>query len=176
MAYADPQSTSNPTTGQAILAAWGDIVRDDLEYLARNKPHCDVYSTATQTIASGIAEDVVFPSENYDVGGMHSTASNTDQVVVPTGEAGKYDIVGGTTFPADADGYRQVKLTKNGSDFTPAHLVLVPAVSGAGMAIQVVALAVSLAAGDIIRLQVLHSAGNDLAIDDSYLTVKWVGV
>lgn len=115
MAYADPQATSNPTTGQPILAAWGDVVRDDLEYLAENRPHFRAYNSAALSIPNNTFTAVTLNSERFDVGGMHSTASNTDRGTVPTGEAGKYSAWASGGFAAHATGVRIHALYINGA-------------------------------------------------------------
>lgn len=117
MAYADPQSTSNPTTGQPILAAWGDIVRDDLEYLARNRPHFRAYNSAALSIPNNAFTAVTLNSERFDVGGMHSTVSNTDRGTVPAGEAGKYSGWASGGYAAHATGVRINALVVNGATF-----------------------------------------------------------
>lgn len=163
MAYADPQSTSNPTTGQPILAAWGDVVRDDLEYLARNKPHCRVYNSANISHAtSGTPQIVTFNSERFDVGGCHSTSSNTGRLTVPSGEGGKYLIGGHVSWATNATGVRQIYIRLNGA--TPIGDDVRTPVSGTGTS-QHVSTFYSLAAGDYVELIANQTSGGALQID-----------
>lgn len=128
MPYVDPQSVSNPTTGQPILAAWGDAVRDGLEYMARNRPRCRVYRGSNQTLTTAVAAAITFNLERNDTGGMHSTVTNTSRITVPSGEDGYYDIGASIRFASNSTGSRRADLTVNGS--TVIAQAIVPPVNG----------------------------------------------
>ncbi len=174
MAWVDPNTVSNPTTGAIITAAWGDIIRDDLEYLARNSPHCEAYRSSSQSIPHNTATNITFPSETYDVGGIHSTSVNTDRLTVPSGEDGKYDISAGAQFAAAGGGYRQIRITKNGADLIPDRHVTFDASTTAVTSLALSLSAVPLVAGDIVRLLVIQSQGGALNVESAYLAIKWV--
>ena len=159
MVYADPQSTHNPTTATVIPASWGDIVRDDLEYLARNKPHARVYNSANIShTTSGAFQAVTFNSERYDVGACHSTVSNTSRLTVPSGEGGKYLIGGCVQWFTNATGRRILKLRVNGTtDIAQVELALVSSESGG-----IVQTEYALAAGDYVELHAFQSSGGAL--------------
>lgn len=162
MAYADPQSTSNPTTGQPILAAWGDIVRDDLEYLARNKPHARVYnSSAFSHTSSGSFVAITFNSERYDVGGCHSTVTNTSRLTVPSGEGGKYAIGGCIQWATNGTGRRLLKLRLNATtDLCQVELPITSNESGG-----IIQTEYALAAGDYVELFAFQSSSGTLAVN-----------
>jgi hypothetical protein len=174
MAYADPQGVSNPTAGAVITAAWGDAVRDAIEHLARNKPHARVHNTSSYTHNStGNYLAIPFGLERFDVGGCHSTVSNTSRLTVPSGEAGTYVIGGGCTWAASGVGVRQLRLIVNGSteialqrlasetDTTPAFTI-----SGY----------YDLVAGDYVELQAFQNSGGSLDITASHFWFKWDSV
>lgn len=54
------------------------------------QPRAMVYSTAALALAADVFTAVSFESEGYDVGGLHSTASNPTRLTVPTGSSGLY--------------------------------------------------------------------------------------
>ena len=164
MAYADPQSTSNPTTGQPILAAWGDVVRDDLEYLARNKPHCRVYKSTATSIATATATALTFNSERYDVGGCHSTSSNTGRLTVPSGEAGKYLAGFHGSWDVNGTGYRQAYIRLNGTTIIGVDTKM--AVTGAGTEHSVVT-EYALVAGDYLEVVVTQTSGGALNMESA---------
>lgn len=172
MAYSDPNGVSDPTTGQAILAAWGDIVRDDLEYVARNAPHSRVSKATTQSLTSGAWTAVTFPTETYDVGGMHSTSSNTSRLVIPAGEAGKYQFGGSADFDNNITGLRGTRWAKNGTALGPELLISSVGFCSMPTPVEVI----PLVAGDYIELQARQDSGGALDIISATAWIMWVRV
>lgn len=163
MPYADPQSTHNPATGTIAPAAWGDAVRDALEYLARNRPHCRVYRTTNQSIANTTTTALTFDAERVDVGGMHSTSSNTGRITIPTGEGGFYIIGANVQFAINGTGYRQLSLRLNGSTLIGTKSILATTgIAATNLAIEV---AYQFAAGDYIEVTVAQSSGGALNVE-----------
>jgi hypothetical protein len=84
MAYQDTNLVHNPATGTVAPAAWGDQVRDNLEFLI-DPPACSI-SAAGVTVAS--ATTVVLGStnglENYDNDAMHNDSSNRSRITINT--------------------------------------------------------------------------------------------
>lgn len=85
--YVDPNTVHNPTTGAVAPAAWGDVIRDDLEALA-DPPQCSVRSTVAQAISTNTLTVLTANTEFYDTDAMHSTISNTSRITANT--AGRY--------------------------------------------------------------------------------------
>lgn len=56
-----------------------------------------------------------FTSEVIDTDGFHSTSSNTSRVTIPAGMGGRYLFIAGVSWPQNANGDRQVYITKNGT-------------------------------------------------------------
>lgn len=166
MAYVDPQSVNNPTAGATLPAAWGDVIRDDLEWLARNKPHAAVFNSAAQSIPDSTHTALTFDSEHVDVGGMHSTSSNTSRLTIPSGADGWYDVGGCVEFAAvNTTGIREVELRLNG-----LSLIAIQQVTAANIVQQVTVNRKSqLVAGDYIELTVFQSSGGALNVNASAL-------
>lgn len=180
--YSDPQSTHNPTTGNAIPASWGDIVRDDIEWLAGGssnpKPSCKVYNSAAQSIANNTNTALTFNSEYWDNGGMHSTAVNTSRITIPASSGGKYWIGGNAEFVANATGTRWIGLQLNGSSFIARKQI--PSNSGSYDTGLFVATMQSLSAGDYVELIVYQNSGGALNVTNAtvaqHFWAMWMSV
>jgi hypothetical protein len=159
MAYADPQSTHNPATGTVAPATWGDAVRDALEYLARNKPHCHVYNASSISLTSGVATALTFDTERVDVGGLHSTAVNTGRITIPAGEGGFYLIGGTCEFASNATGIRGLDIRLNGATYIARTKNLA---SSGGAHYAEVATLYQLAATDYVELVASQTSGGAL--------------
>lgn len=77
-------------------------------------PHAAyAYQLTTGTaLANGVGGPVLFDAELYDVGGLHSTVSNTGRMTAV--KAGKYHVIGGICYPGNVTGLRQALIRKNG--------------------------------------------------------------
>lgn len=87
--YIDPNTVHNPSTGSVAPAAWGDVIRDDLEALA-DPPQCSVSASTSQLIATNTLTVLTADQEFYDTDAMHSTVTNTSRITVNT--AGRYSV------------------------------------------------------------------------------------
>lgn len=67
----------------------GSVVCSSL-IMAPAQPRCMVYSTAAQAFAAGVFTAITFESEEFDVGGLHSTASNPSRLTIQAGSSGLY--------------------------------------------------------------------------------------
>lgn len=174
MPYSDPQSTHNPTTGQIIPASWGDIIRDDLEYLARNFPHCSIFESTAQSVATSTETDLTSNEERSDIGGMHSSVSNTERITVPSGEGGLYTIAAVVNFAANATGFRQLLFRVNNT--TNYDAFALPN-NGAGAAtIFGTSRSLVLAAGDFVTCRVFQNSGGALNVTMLDFSVAWRAV
>ena len=54
------------------------------------QPRCFVYSSVAQGFASGAWTALTFETEQYDIGALHSTASNPSRITIPAGSSGLY--------------------------------------------------------------------------------------
>lgn len=161
MPLIDPATVNNPTAGQPATAAWGDAVRDAAVYLGTGKPHCRVYNNANFSVGSSATwTSITFNTERFDVGAMHSTASNQSRIVVPTGEGGKYLIGGSLAFATNATGRRLMRILLNGTTvICQAELPLSSSESGGNLTT-----IYNLAAADYVELQAYQSSGGALNV------------
>jgi hypothetical protein len=72
-------------------------------------------SNADQSINNATETTLSWSTENWDVGGYHSTSTNTSRITIPTGLAGKYLFSGWITFGTNGTGTRFVGVKKNGA-------------------------------------------------------------
>lgn len=79
-------------------------------------PQVRAYSSVNQSLANGIDTPILLNSERWDVGGFHSTASNTSRFTVPAGLGGLYVMGNRLRFASNATGYRYAFLRHNGTD------------------------------------------------------------
>lgn len=157
----DLQTLHNPTPGQPIPSSWGDGARDNFEFLARNKPHCRAFNNANINVNSATATAMTFNSERFDIGGCHSTVSQTSRLTVPTGEGAKYLMGSNLSWAVSAASYRQSALRVNGTtliavDSRPPR--------GDGFCIMPLSTDYPLAAGDYIEVIAEQATGGGLNV------------
>ncbi len=131
-------------------------------------PRCSVYNGATQTHASsGSWVALTFNSEDFDVGAMHSTSSNTSRITIPNGFGGTYLVGGATTFPGTNATLQPVgiRVRKNGSSLVGSAAYQSEYGNGI-QGIQVVTPCV-LGEGDYIELEAFQLTGASLAFGAS---------
>lgn len=182
MAWADPEDTHNPSTGVAIPASWGDAVNAAIQWLAGDstnpKPSCRVYNTTDLSIATGTPTAATFNSERWDNGGMHSTASNTSRITIPSGGGGIYQVSGHIVWAANATGVRSLQLRVNGT--TTIAVTDANSVSANTLSMSVSTL-YALAAADYVELIVYQTSGGNLNVTavSNYspeFTAMWVAL
>lgn len=163
MAYTDPATIHDPASSTAPPASWGDTVRDDLEWFANDKPRARVYNSANIThTTNGAAQVVTFNSERYDVGGCHSTSSNTGRLTVPSGGGGLYAIGACIGWAANASGIRAASIRVNGSVLIATEET--PAFSANSTPKHNLYTEWELAAGDYVEVLAYQSSGGSLNI------------
>jgi hypothetical protein len=82
-------------------------LRDNMKWLSTDAPCCRCRkTTAFSHNSSGNYLAITFDANRFDNASLHSTSSNTERIVVPTGGAGKFDIGGCLEFAANATGAR----------------------------------------------------------------------
>lgn len=176
MPFTDPQTVNNPTAGAAATAAWGDAVRDATVFLATGKPHARVYNSASiNHTSSGSFVAVTFDSERYDVGGCHSTASNTSRLTIPSGEDGKYRIGGTVVFAASTASDRGLGIMLNGTTYI-AQQVMTSNQAGSQPTVMQVSTDYALVAGDYVQLMAMQRSGGTLAMTavSAYAPEFWI--
>jgi hypothetical protein len=77
-----------------------------------------VYNSAAQSIPNATNTAVTWDLEVFDTDAYHSTVTNNSRLTIPSGKAGTYLFVIRLLFPTAASGAYEVKLFKNGSEYT----------------------------------------------------------
>ena len=90
MAWSDPNTAQNPTTGLVAPDTWGTKVDGDFNFLRGAKAACHV----TSTTGTAITTDTVLPwaTELYDVNGCHDNVTNNSRITVPSGWGGLWFV------------------------------------------------------------------------------------
>ncbi len=170
--YVDPQTVHNPSTGTAPPAAWGDAVRNGLEFLAR-RPGCVVQRTAAQSIPNSALTAIQFTATDVrDTDGYHSTATNPERITVPAGLGGLYSIGAVVPYVGNATGARVVRLRINGA--TTVASVDVPTNAGTTSTSVHVSVLWPLAVGDYVEVLAFQSSGGALNTQTALPCVGWV--
>jgi len=136
---------------------------NDFQYKAK------VFNTGTQTIADVSFSTVLFPSEVYDTGGLHSTSVNTSRLTIPANGAGKYSVKSSVAMANGAGNRRILRYKINGTAKSDFQTVAVPVVGSSsqfsGSADYL------LAGGDYIELEVWQNSGGNLAISEATFAI-----
>jgi len=134
-----------------------------LKWAAPSSPSfsgCYLYRTTAQTISNNTNTTVLWDAEEFDVGGYHSTSSNTERITIPTGKGGYYLFTFNIFWNTGADSLRQVEMYKNGStqvgkfDQSRASSSYGQGVMGSTI--------LSTAANDYFELRVYQDSGNNV--------------
>jgi hypothetical protein len=91
-------STGNVLTVSAGIPSWSAPAAGGSSFSG-----CSLYGTdpGNFEISAGGNQLITWNQELFDVGGYHSTSSNTDRITIPSGKAGYYLINAAITFDDD---------------------------------------------------------------------------
>lgn len=121
------------------------------------QPRCSAYNSAVQSVPTGAFTTLTFDSEDYDVGSMHSTVSNTSRVTVPTGAGGLYLILGRSRVnTGNVATQVALQVLLNGTTSLVVNGPLPNPTTNTDFEVGTVWV---LAAGDYIELQAFHNSG-----------------
>jgi hypothetical protein len=76
---------------------------------------CLLLRSGNQSIANSTDVAVLFDVETFDVGGYHSTVTNTSRITIPSGKGGYYQFNYNVMWASNSSGLREVMLFKNGT-------------------------------------------------------------
>lgn len=181
MAYTTPKTW---TVGDVLPAAdLNTHVRDNIAWITNDHPRCRVYRNSDQTISTSTDTAIAFGQERFDVGGMHSTSTNTSRVTIPSGGAGLYLLTASVRWAGNATGYRTLSITVNGAPGTGTTIVdesILSIGAGAGTR-QTVTTMYQMAAGDYAEVYVWQNSGGNLACTSNgnyspEFTVCWIAL
>lgn len=133
-------------------------------------PGCELTGTGTQAIASAGWANLLWATELQDPRNMHSTATNTNRVVVP--ETRWYTVSGTAYWGGSAVGRRGIRVVVNDDAAGAATIreLLSPAVTNTRSAISAGAY---LTAGTYVGIQVYQDSGAalDVTLSNSHMAV-----
>jgi hypothetical protein len=120
---------------------------------------CHLTHSASQSLATSTIVALTWDTESVDDDGMHDPSTPT---IITAPLAGIYRICGQVSFDANATGWRQLALRRNG---TYVREVLLPAVSTAGLRTTLMlATEIGAAAGDQFELIAVQASGATLNV------------
>ena len=79
-------------------------------------------TNVSTSLTGGTAAALLFPTENFDTDGFHSTATNTSRITIPTGKGGKYLVTLFANTVSVNPSYIILYLYLNGSQYTASGL------------------------------------------------------
>lgn len=130
---------------------------------APNQIRCSLYKSASQTLATATDAAVTWDTELSDVGGLHSTSSNTSRVTVTSD--GNYLVEAVLAYEAGSSfsGLRYAKIKKNGSTDLDSEIETVHALPSGYQKTRVSAV-LTLSASDYIEVIARQESGFTIAI------------
>lgn len=132
----------------------------------RSQPSANVFLLSDQTATNNSLITLAFGGEFFDIGGLHSSTTNTSRLTAPT--AGIYQVNAMVSWLSNASGGRLVGVYKNGAAFPILSDVRAP--TPGGTSTQSLTGLISLAAGDFLEVKVFQDSGTSLAVSSSAQT------
>lgn len=139
---------------------------------------CLLVKTGNQTISTGTHTALTFDVETRDVGGFHSTVSNTSRVIVPAGVS-RVSVRANAVFAANATGARSLRILKTGASLPGVPFIRMGN-TGAALAavINVASGVLDVSPGEYFEASVYQDSGGDLNVladDATWFEIEAVG-
>jgi hypothetical protein len=158
----DVRSNSWDTVTNRIVTAdscAGSLLETTVDSVdVRGLPSCKAFSSIHLSIANNTATTVLFDSEEWDTGALHSTSVNTGRLTAPV--AGIYSVATQILWDASTTGQRAVTIRANGSTVVAQEIID----SGGTSPQQSVSGHAKLAAGEYVEVRVTQISGGALQI------------
>lgn len=168
MPFIPPASwATNETVTSAKMNAQ---LRDNMRWLGTDKYRCRAVRVATQSIPTGTDTAISMTAEDFDVGTMHDSATNSSRITIPADGAGHYYIGGSYNMAQNGTNRRVSYLRLNGTTDLVIQNVPPPNTGDFGASLATYAL---LAANDYVELVVNQNSGGALAAFEAALWVVW---
>jgi hypothetical protein len=127
---------------------------------ADGQPRCGLQNSGTVSLADSTWTALALDTEQWDVGAMHSTVTNTSRVTIPTGQGGLYAFMGQCGFAANGTGVRKLAIARNG---TRIWSVTLPGTASDLLVLHVNSMYPA-AAGDYFELHAYQTSGGALNV------------
>lgn len=178
MPYVSPAAIVTGTT--ISKTTFGDVVKADLDYLA-NPPHCELWHSAAQSIATTAAwTAVAFNTEDADTATMHDTVTNNTRITIPN--TGIYIVTLGWEWAANVTGRRGAGIRVNGSGAGGPTKGYAIKDASANAVSSEISRNIKLTAGQYIEAVAFQSSGGALNINSlsvervPYFSATWIGL
>jgi len=135
------------------------------------------YANSVQSIANNTWTSMNWDAELWDTNAFHDNASNNTRFTIPTGLAGKYQIIVTMVFgDRTSTGTQVSRIAKNGSVYLYGANVIPSATIYTGLTLSCT---VDAAVGDYFEFQVLQSSGSSrgtgAGAQDQYYQINYLG-
>jgi len=184
-AAAAPTVNDDSGDGYSIGSRWLDVTHDE-EYVCLDATGgaaawkqatntmigASVLNGSAQSIPSGVATALNFPSEDWDTDNMHDAVTQNDRVVCRT--PGLYMVFGTVLFAANNASFRSLAVRKNGAT-TPADVLVNPVADPVYVTTVNVSWPIYLDEDDYLQLFALHAVGTALNVVTSALVAIKIG-
>lgn len=135
---------------------------------------CAVFDDSSTTVSNTTFTALAMDSEIFDVGGYHSTSSNTSRITIPSGKGGYYFVYAYLTVQSNSTGERLLRIYKNGA-FVDANGDPKIGVTTNGRPALSIATLMNLSAGDYIEVYVYQNSGGNLNFENNYFGCHYLG-
>ena len=164
--YDPTPGTFRPNTLTACQSS-GASIKGEFGF---HRPTCHLSGTGTVALTSNLAATIGWDTEIEDTMVMHSTASDTDEIVI--GIPGVYQVEAKGVFAANSTGYRRLKLLKNNA---PLLTVASPPAPGEATTV-LMREELTFTTGDILKIgaEQLSGASVNFVRSSSYFKVSLV--
>jgi hypothetical protein len=128
---------------------------------------CSVSNSASQNVANIVETAITYNTEQWDTDAIHSTATNTSRLTVPTGKNGKWTLSGfiNTTLSGQI---WEFYVYKNGSYYITGFPQSSVTQNSRGTALAVLSMELDLVATDYIEIYAWQNSGTTEAIRMQY--------
>jgi len=148
---------------------------------AQNPPICVMYTTVTQTVATGTLTPLVFNANYVDTYGGHSLITNTSRYTSQV--AGYYLASGQAALNASTAGtFRFVAWYVNGSPVPPGGALYSPPPISTGIMAALPTILIHLNVNDYLEAYFEHNTGANYTMSfiasdqQSYVSIEWAHV
>jgi hypothetical protein len=163
-------------TNDVLTAAdLNTYTRDNSSWAITDKPSWRLTNSSSQVISTGTYTALTFDTELIDNGLLHSTASSSSRVTIPSAaKAGLYLMGACVLWAYDATDDRQLLLRVNGTNYIVADNGMAITTGAIGVA-QNVTTVYPLVSGDYVEMIVGHNAAPTLnsVFAANYAPICW---
>jgi hypothetical protein len=129
---------------------------------------CQLYKTATQSIAHSTSVFMTWENEYLDTDSFHSTVTNTSRITIPSGKAGVYLVFANIEWASNATGQRSVHIWKNGAALFSSDIAVENNPNTTGPQAQNLVLFANCSVGDYLETRVTQNSGGNLNTSAEY--------